>query len=461
MTLDDYNALINKNVPSIYSQYMEKYPNSPVVKYMSGAAPIPGGLSYIPPTAYAGLSSGQGSFSDMMNLQNSVLTPAQLQDYNSLNAARLASEQAQSEAAYNSSTLGTWGLPIMLGLMTGGMALAGAGAAGAGSAAAAGAGEAGGAIATPLTSTGLAAGAAAPAGVSLGAGEVAGGLGGALGASSSGAFGAGSMEAVDAAQLAAQGIGQGQLAGTLAQSYGMGTLGSNAMAAGAEMGMGSGTLSNLQSLANIYNTGSKGINAFNTLTGGTQQTGGKMDTTSLLGNLIGGALSGSQGSTAGMADPFASQRPQYQAQLQQMMQGGFSPQDPSYAWRFQQGQNAVNASAGARGLLGSGNRLAELTQYGQGMASQEYGNQFSRLSQLAGVGMGSPGTAAGIQGKYNQNQASGYGQLATLGIQGLSGLLGGGGSSGGGSIWDSITGLFSGGESTDSSGWGSLVGGIR
>ena len=56
-------------------------------------------------------------------------------------------------------------------------------------------------------------------------------------------------------------------------------------------------------------------------------------------------------------------------------------QSPSYQWRYNQGLEAVNRTAAARGMLGSGNRLAELTKYGQGMASQEYEAEFQR--QLA------------------------------------------------------------------------------
>ena len=56
-------------------------------------------------------------------------------------------------------------------------------------------------------------------------------------------------------------------------------------------------------------------------------------------------------------------------------------QSPSYQWRYNQGLEAVNRTAAAKGMLGSGNRLAELTKYGQGMASQEYEAEFQR--QLA------------------------------------------------------------------------------
>lgn len=70
----------------------------------------------------------------------------------------------------------------------------------------------------------------------------------------------------------------------------------------------------------------------------------------------------------------------------------------AYDWRRKQGQQALERSMGAKGLLGSGNRLTELTKYGQDMASQEYENQFGRLSSLLG--------------NYQQAQAGMFGSLA-------------------------------------------------
>jgi hypothetical protein len=76
----------------------------------------------------------------------------------------------------------------------------------------------------------------------------------------------------------------------------------------------------------------------------------------------------------------------YRSRLQQMMMGEFSSDDPSYQWRFDQGQQAVERSLAAQGLLNSGNAAIELQQYGQGAASTEYQAQFNRLLQgLAGV----------------------------------------------------------------------------
>lgn len=56
----------------------------------------------------------------------------------------------------------------------------------------------------------------------------------------------------------------------------------------------------------------------------------------------------------------------------------------AYKFRFNQGQQALERSAAARGMLNSGNTLAALADYGQGQASQEYGDEFNRLSQAVG-----------------------------------------------------------------------------
>ena len=71
--------------------------------------------------------------------------------------------------------------------------------------------------------------------------------------------------------------------------------------------------------------------------------------------------------------------------------------DPSYQFRLQQGQDAIQSSAAAKGGLLTGATLKALQNYGQESASQEYGNaynrfnadqtnRYNRLSNLVGVG---------------------------------------------------------------------------
>ena len=92
--------------------------------------------------------------------------------------------------------------------------------------------------------------------------------------------------------------------------------------------------------------------------------------------------------------------------------------DPSYKWRLQQGTQNLNASAAARGLMGSGQNLKDITDYGQGAASQEYGNAYNRYrtnredlySKLSGLTQMGQNTAVGVgtagMNMANQNSAN-------------------------------------------------------
>ena len=56
-------------------------------------------------------------------------------------------------------------------------------------------------------------------------------------------------------------------------------------------------------------------------------------------------------------------------------------QDPGYQFRLSQGTQAITGNAAARGLLQSGATAQALTRYGQDLASQEYGNVYTRQTQ--------------------------------------------------------------------------------
>ena len=112
----------------------------------------------------------------------------------------------------------------------------------------------------------------------------------------------------------------------------------------------------------------------------------------------------------------------YRSKLQEMSTGKFGIDDPSYKFRFDQGQQALERSQASRGFLGSGNAAIELQQYGQESASQEYGAQFQRLMQAMGAvesqynssqnrlmqlaGIQTPGVQAGINAGITQSQIS-------------------------------------------------------
>lgn len=101
-------------------------------------------------------------------------------------------------------------------------------------------------------------------------------------------------------------------------------------------------------------------------------------------------------------------------------------QDPGYAFRLKEGQQALDRSAAARGGLISGGALKAATRYGQEMGSQEYGNAYNRAltSYNAGVNRESTGynrlaamsgigqTAANTIGTAGQNYATGAGTIS-------------------------------------------------
>lgn len=93
--------------------------------------------------------------------------------------------------------------------------------------------------------------------------------------------------------------------------------------------------------------------------------------------------------------------------------------DPGYDFRMQQGQQALDRSAAARGGAGGGAAMKAMARYGQDYASNEYQNAYNRfntdrdsrlnrLSSLAGVGQ----TATAQLGN---NSAAMTGQLGSLG----------------------------------------------
>lgn len=54
--------------------------------------------------------------------------------------------------------------------------------------------------------------------------------------------------------------------------------------------------------------------------------------------------------------------------------------DPGYQFNLQQGQQAIQASAAARGLLNSTNTMASMANYTQGQASNEFNNAYNRFT---------------------------------------------------------------------------------
>ena len=106
--------------------------------------------------------------------------------------------------------------------------------------------------------------------------------------------------------------------------------------------------------------------------------------------------------------------------------------DPGYAFRFTEGQKALDRSAAARGGLISGGALKAATRYGQDMGSQEYQNAYNRyqtnrsnqlapLFSLTGSGQASAAGQAAAAGNYGTQGAAG---LTNIGAANAAGTVG-------------------------------------
>lgn len=127
-------------------------------------------------------------------------------------------------------------------------------------------------------------------------------------------------------------------------------------------------------------------------------------------SIFGGGSKPSSGASQGAAaaDPFASQRPQYQQQLSDLMSGKTPFQETAGAKALTEtGMNAESAQMAQRGLSNSGAEKAALTKYATGIASQDYNQQMGNLMTLSGAQSGSPGAAGGIIADSSQQQAQG------------------------------------------------------
>lgn len=91
--------------------------------------------------------------------------------------------------------------------------------------------------------------------------------------------------------------------------------------------------------------------------------------------------------------------------------------DPGYQFRMDQGVEALDKSAAARGRLLSGAQQKGVTDYAQNMASQEYANAYAReanqkarkynmLSSLSGQGQSSAARQAGATGQLAQESSN-------------------------------------------------------
>jgi hypothetical protein len=93
-------------------------------------------------------------------------------------------------------------------------------------------------------------------------------------------------------------------------------------------------------------------------------------------------------------------------QLGQLASGNYSSfyNSPNYQFAQQQGLQALDASAAAKGNLYAGGYGKDLEQYGQGLASQQYNNYYGQLMGLASLGQNAASTT-GYQGANAASQS--------------------------------------------------------
>lgn len=114
-----------------------------------------------------------------------------------------------------------------------------------------------------------------------------------------------------------------------------------------------------------------------------------------------GATDSAVSQLTNIADPWASQRGQYQTQLSSLMKDPSSfLQSDLFKASTAAGLEGVNRSAAAGGMLKSGNRLQALMDYGQKNAPEN----FFRMSDLL----------SGLGGAKNQNPGGGLSAFANL-----------------------------------------------
>lgn len=97
----------------------------------------------------------------------------------------------------------------------------------------------------------------------------------------------------------------------------------------------------------------------------------------------------------------------------------------AYKFRLDQGMNAITRKAAAAGFRGSGNVLYELQNFGQGLASEEYQNEFNRRYSLAQLGQSSAAALAGASVQAGNTMANSLTQGGLGAAQAQSGLFGG------------------------------------
>lgn len=130
-------------------------------------------------------------------------------------------------------------------------------------------------------------------------------------------------------------------------------------------------------------------------------------------------MSGSSGGGAG-GPTYQDTAGAYRTRLDALMDNPDSIANTgAYKFAFNQGQEALNRQLAAKGLLNSGNRLYELTKFGQGLASQQYGAEVDRLASLVNSTRAGDISRYGADASLYGTELQGQNQLRSMMMQNM------------------------------------------
>jgi hypothetical protein len=100
---------------------------------------------------------------------------------------------------------------------------------------------------------------------------------------------------------------------------------------------------------------------------------------------------------------------------------------PGYQFRMDEGIKGVERSSAARGSLQSGAAMKAVQRYGEGQASQEYGNYMDQLYRLSGQGLSSATNMGQLRGQSADGRArllTGQGMARQSGYNAMGSMIG-------------------------------------
>lgn len=102
-------------------------------------------------------------------------------------------------------------------------------------------------------------------------------------------------------------------------------------------------------------------------------------------------------------------------------------ESPGVAWAREQGMQGVASNLAVSGI-GGGTRLKAMSDYNQGLAMQDFSNQFNRLGSVTNVGLNAAntlaGSAAGVSSAAINSSAGQANSINTAGAARAAGITG-------------------------------------